>query len=110
MSESVAIPSDLHIAASPRRVAAASSVSIHEILEIAIKAKASDLVIKAGASPVVRVDGRLQPTSYPPISPEATRELAVEIIFSAGRDVLLNYPSCEGAGIEMEDADARMRD
>jgi Tfp pilus assembly pilus retraction ATPase PilT len=64
-------------------------LSIHELLEVAIKQKASDLVVKAGAAPAIRVDGRLQLTSLPVVTPEQTREIAYEIMFSASRDTLL---------------------
>lgn len=84
--------------------------SIHELLEVAIKAKASDLVIKAGSSPTIKVDGRMQRTDLPPISPEGTRELAYEIMFSAGRDALLNRHNTQGIGMDMEDADGRMKE
>ncbi len=84
--------------------------SIHDLLEIAIKHKASDLVIKAGAAPALRVDGRMQLTDLPVISPEATRELAYEIMFASARDTLLQYPNTDDIGVEMEDTDARMKD
>ena len=84
--------------------------SIHELLEIAILKKASDLVIKAGAVPALRVDGRMQLTDLPVISAEATRELAYEIMFSAARDTLLQSPNAEGIGMEMEDPETRMKE
>lgn len=84
--------------------------TIHELLEVAIRNKASDLVIKAGATPAIRVDGQMQLTDLPAISPENTRELAFEILFSASRDTLLQYPNSHDCGVTMEDADARMRD
>ena len=72
--------------------------SIHDLLEIAIKHKASDLVIKAGAVPALRVDGRMQLTDLPVISAAATRELAYEIMFSAARDTLLQTPKQTTSG------------
>ncbi len=84
--------------------------SIHELLEIAIKHKASDLIIKAGAVPAIRVDGQMQRTEMPVQTPEETRELAYEVMFSASRDTLLQYPDAGGASLEIEDADARMKE
>lgn len=74
--------------------------SIHALLEVAIHKKASDLVIKASAPPAMRVDGRMQLTDLPPMSPEETRELAYEILFSASRDILLQYPESH---LELDD-------
>lgn len=85
-------------------------LSIHELLEVALRHKASDLVIKAGTVPAIRVDGRMQLTDLPVITPEQTRELAYEIIFSSSRDILLQYPTAKDCGIEAEDADKRMED
>lgn len=84
--------------------------SIHELLEIAIRHKASDLVIKAGAVPALRVDGRMQLTELPVISAEATRELAYEIMFSSARDTLLQTPNLDDIGAEMDDPEARMKE
>lgn len=63
--------------------------SIHALLEVAMQGKASDLVLKAGAPPIFRVDGRMHVSDLPPLSVTETRELAYEILFSAGRDTLL---------------------
>ncbi|MCW3096168.1 MAG: Twitching mobility protein [Chthonomonadaceae bacterium] len=84
--------------------------SIHDLLEIAIKHKASDLVIKAGAAPALRVDGRMQLTELAVISAAATRELAYEIMFSAARDTLLQDPKADDIGMEMDDPEARMKE
>ena len=84
--------------------------SIHDLLEIAIKYKASDLVIKAGAVPALRVDGRMQLTELPVMSAAATRELAYEIMFSAARDTLLLDPKGDDIGMEMDDPEARMKE
>src|SRR5690349_16615622 len=83
-------------------------LNIHDLLEVAMRQKASDLVIKAGAAPAIRIDGRMQITELPKITPEATRELAVQIIDSASRDTLLQYPNSEGRGVESEIADIRL--
>jgi twitching motility protein PilT len=84
--------------------------SIHELLEVAIKSRASDLIIKAGTAPAIRVDGRMQATDLPIISQETTRELAYEIMFSASRDALLQHSHSQSAGVDMEDADEHMRE
>ncbi len=86
--------------------------SIHDLLEVAIKRRASDLLIKAGAPPAVRVDGMMQVTDLEPLTAADTRELAYSVIYSATRDYLLQYPD-EGAlegSEDVEDAESRMKE
>jgi twitching motility protein PilT len=64
-------------------------LSIHDLLEIALKARASDLLIKAGAAPALRIDGRMEATEIPSLTPDHTRELAASVIDSSRRDRLL---------------------
>ncbi len=66
--------------------------SIHELLEIALRNRASDLILKADAPPALRVDGRIQ--SCPELgvlTPSATHEIAMSILYSATRDNLIRY-------------------
>ena len=84
--------------------------SIHELLEVAIKNKASDVVIKAGAVPAIRVDGKMRLTDLPMLSSGATRELAIEIMYSANRDIMLQHEGEEGAVGNDLDADAQMQE
>jgi twitching motility protein PilT len=84
-------------------------LSIHELLEAALRQKASDLVIKAGAVPALRVDGKMQLTDLPIMSPEQTRELAYEIMYSASRDILLQYPEAKDCDAEAKNADQSMK-
>jgi twitching motility protein PilT len=84
--------------------------SIHELLEVAIKSKASDVVIKAGAVPAIRVDGRMRLTDLPVLSSHVTRELAFEIMFSANRDAMLQSADADGECGELADADTLMKD
>jgi len=83
-------------------------LSIHELLECALRFKASDLVIKAGAAPALRVDGKMQFTDLPVMLADQTRELAYEILFSASRDVLLQNSDTKDCDSEAEAADTRM--
>src|SRR5437764_6847722 len=68
--------------------------SIHELLEVALKRRASDLVLKAGAPPALRVDGRMETSEFDPLTAADTREFAYSIIYSSSRDHLLH---CEDA-------------
>src|SRR5437016_2864268 len=85
-----------------------SMISIHDLLEVAIRVRASDLIVKAGSPPAVRVDGRVQRTDLPSISPEETRELAYEIMFSAGREALLLHPDSTRLSGDEADAEEKM--
>jgi len=63
--------------------------SIHDLLEIAIRNRASDLLLKAGSPPMIRVDGRIVPTERGPVDADETEALAQSIIYTSTRDHLL---------------------
>jgi len=55
-------------------------MDIDELLKIAIESDASDLHLKAGNYPILRIHGQLNPlTSFPRLSPENTRELTDQV-------------------------------
>ncbi len=56
----------------------------------AIEMKASDLHITAGLPPMVRIHGKVEPLEYPPLTPNATRELIYDILSNAQRQRLEN--------------------
>lgn len=64
-------------------------MSIHDLLEIAIQQRASDLLLKAGSPPMIRVDGRILPAGADVITPDETEALAQSIIYASTRDHLL---------------------
>jgi twitching motility protein PilT len=85
-------------------------VSVHDLLEMAIRERASDVLVKAGAPPALRVDGLVRPSDLDPLTPEDTEELARSIIYTASRDYLLQF---HGTGPELKDlevADGRMKE
>jgi len=56
-------------------------MDLNDILIIAVKAKGSDVHIKAGLQPVVRIDGRLRPIpNAPRMSADAIREMAYSMM------------------------------
>jgi twitching motility protein PilT len=56
-------------------------VNLNQILTAAVNAKGSDIHIKSGLPPVVRVDGRLMPfPNAPRMSPEAVQEMATSLM------------------------------
>jgi twitching motility protein PilT len=63
--------------------------SIHDLLELALKHRASDVILKSGMTPAFRIDGRVRIPSGPPLSPKQVFELCEEIIDASGRDLLL---------------------
>lgn len=63
--------------------------SIHDLLELALKHRASDVILKSGMTPAFRIDGRVRIPSGPPLSPRQVFALCEEIIDASGRDLLL---------------------
>jgi twitching motility protein PilT len=51
-------------------------MDINELLRYAVEMGASDLHLKAGNVPFVRVDGELQPSTFPALTPAQTEEAA----------------------------------
>ena len=56
-------------------------MDIDEFLKVAIESDSSDLHIKAGNYPIIRIHGKLQPlTQFPRLSPNNTFELANQVL------------------------------
>jgi len=55
-------------------------VALHELLEIAAGRGASDLHIAAGLPPLIRVDGRLLPLDYEPLTPNECQRIVYDIL------------------------------
>ena len=53
---------------------------LKEILELVVSRKASDLHITIGETPIIRIDGELIPTEFPPLSPDDTKALIYGIL------------------------------
>lgn len=85
-------------------------INIHELLELAIRHRASDLLLKAGSPPALRIDGTVVVTKLPSLDAGAMEELAQSVIYSASRDHLLQYedPTKEADAIPAM-ADEQMR-
>jgi twitching motility protein PilT len=66
-------------------------VNIHELLELAIRHRASDLLLKAGSAPALRIDGTVISTKLTALDASDTEELAQSVIYSASRDYLLRF-------------------
>ncbi|MGH2739579.1 MAG: type IV pilus twitching motility protein PilT [Actinomycetota bacterium] len=53
---------------------------ITRFLELLAEEGASDLHIKAGEPPIMRIDGLLRRTNHPPLSPKETEAMALELL------------------------------
>ncbi len=64
-------------------------MKIDDLLKIAIESEASDLHIKPGNHPILRMNGVLKPlTSYPRLSPIQTKELVDQITTGSQKNIL----------------------
>lgn len=64
-------------------------MNIADLIKIAIENEASDLHLKAGNFPIIRVHGELKPLTYfPRLTPEATQKLVDQIISEHQRSLL----------------------
>ncbi len=56
-------------------------MELNEILTIAVKAKSSDVHIKSGLPPIVRIDGKLRPIpNAPRLTPDNVRDMALAVM------------------------------
>ncbi len=55
-------------------------LDLEELLRHAVSREASDVHIKVGSSPVLRVDGRLERTDHAPVTPAETERMAFAIM------------------------------
>ena len=53
---------------------------LQELLQYLMEMRGSDLYVKVGSPPHVRIDGRLQPAPFPPVDVAQTEALAREIV------------------------------
>lgn len=78
--------------------------SIHELLEIALDRRASDLLVKVGSPPILRINGQITVMDLPPVAAEESEELANSIRLSASRDHLLRQGLNAALDIPADDA------
>jgi twitching motility protein PilT len=83
--------------------------SVHELLAIAIQSGASDLLLKAGSSPFIRVDGAMRKLELPILTAESLHEFALEVLFSVGRDWMLRRAAIHDSS-EPDITDTSMRE
>jgi twitching motility protein PilT len=62
--------------------------SIHDLLELALKARASDLIVKAGSPPVLRVDGAIATADAPVMNTQQAERIVHSIEIASQRERL----------------------
>lgn len=55
-------------------------MDIHDLFDLVAKEKASDLLISAGAPPILRINGQLYRSKTDPLTPEKTQELVYSFL------------------------------
>jgi len=66
-------------------------MDIDDFLKVAIESEASDLHVKAGNYPIIRIHGKLHPlTQFPRLSPNNTHELAHQVLNENQKERLAN--------------------
>lgn len=73
-------------------------MELNDILAIAVKAKASDIHIKTGLPPVVRIDGRLRPIpNAQRLAPDQVRSMAFAIMNERQKGIFEEHYECDVA-------------
>lgn len=62
-------------------------MNIDEFLRVAVKKRASDIHIRVGAPPMLRIDGRIVPTEMRPMTPADTKRTLYSMLSNAQREV-----------------------
>ncbi|MGH9629430.1 MAG: type IV pilus twitching motility protein PilT, partial [Bryobacteraceae bacterium] len=79
----------------PAERAAPSSASLDELLGLAARRNASDLMLIAGSAVALRVNGSLSPAAGPPLSPEDVRHLVLPMLDTAQYEELQRAKSVD---------------
>ena len=54
--------------------------TLNELLKSMVEQGASDLHLTTNSPPQIRLDGKLKPLSFPPLSPSETKQIAYSIL------------------------------
>ena len=76
----------------------AGVLSIDDLLHLMVERGASDLHIKQGSAPMIRVDGELTPATYEILTADAVRakveeELLLTLIWKMEEELLATHPN-----------------
>jgi twitching motility protein PilT len=69
----------------PFEVSSAGDLTLESLLSFAASRNGSDLFLKVGTPPAIKVNGRIEPTTFPTLSEEDARRLAFERMDEAQR-------------------------
>ena len=61
----------------------ATTISLHQLLKQMVEMGASDLHVTTNSPPMIRLDGKLVPLSYPPLSVPDTKQIAYSVLTDA---------------------------
>src|SRR5215468_4041081 len=61
----------------------ASDTTLHQLLKQMVEMGASDLHLTTNSPPMVRLDGKLIPLPYPPLTVQETKQLAYSVLTAA---------------------------
>ena len=78
----------LRAPAAPRAQNEGRDFTLRVVLEILVRKRASDLHMKVGRPPVVRVDGELHEINLPPLRPEDLKRCAEQLLSVRQREIL----------------------
>src|ERR1044072_6455656 len=70
---------------------------VHELLELLVKQKGSDLFITAGFPPAIKVDGKIAPVSKTMLTPQHTIELVRSMMKDKQADEFEGTKECNFA-------------
>jgi len=82
-------------------------VSFEELVAFGAEKVASDIFLKQGSPPMLRVHGEIEPTPMAPLTAEDTHNLAQELMSERQKTRFLDYHECD-IGVTVPDA-ARLR-
>src|SRR6185437_13953350 len=67
-------------APAPTAAPTSGGINFKGVLQELIRRNASDLHLKVGRPPTLRVDGELEPVDHPPLRPEDLKQLAEQLM------------------------------
>jgi len=70
-------------------------MEISDLLQEMVNRKASDVHLRGGSPPIFRVDGKLMPGSYPPLSPRETERIGLSLLKEKEKKIFEENHECD---------------